>query len=220
MDPAPPPVTVSIPGRGAVPAEVLDAGPRRRERTPLPPLARGLVLSAVLLLLAAFAVAQGRSGAPPPQPAPAALPDTGVDGVSAQVSLGAPSPDARFVTRITVSVALRPSDGRGDGGGGPQPGDVTLLDVTARGFAVDVGGRAPPLVLGGLGRTSTTRTVVTLSADVVVTDCAVDFGAPRRVDLHVRRGDGPVGHLAADVAPDVVRALDRLVSRTCRRPRG
>ena len=225
MDPAPPPVTVSIPGRGAGPVEVLSAGPAGpagSARRPLPAWAQGAVVASVLLAVVATGAQRESPAAPaadPARTAPAVLPATSVAGVSSSVALAERAERAPFVTPITVAVVLRPSDGRGDSGGSPQAGDVALLDVTARGFGIVVS-RTPPFLLGALDRTSGAPTVVRLGAEVVVTDCAVDARAPRRVDLRVRRGDGPVGVVPAAVAPDVVHALDRLVARTCRRPRG
>jgi hypothetical protein len=57
-------------------------------------------------------------------------------------------------------------------------------------------------------------------ATAVVDDCSIEPQARRDVVLTVRTGAGPDGAVRAVVDEDVVRALDRLVSRTCRRPRG
>ena len=105
-------------------------------------------------------------------------------------------PGSRFVQPLLVSVTA--------------PGPVQLVDVVARGFQLRVA-RGTPL---GLERRQRLR------VDAVVVDCAVETSAPRRVELRVRRGDEPVAAVVVRSDPDVVRALDRLVARTCRRPRG
>ena len=51
-------------------------------------------------------------------------------------------------------------------------------------------------------------------------DCAGEPQAPRGIVLTVRTGAGPDRTVRAVSDPDVARALDRLVSRTCGRPRG
>lgn len=82
-------------------------------------------------------------------------------------------------------------------------------------------GRSAPLVLGEIGRFgSGLQYVVPLGAEVVVVDCSVEVGAQRRVTLMLRRGDGATRPVQVDVGAAFVRALDDLVRRTCRRPRG
>ncbi|MCW2614896.1 MAG: hypothetical protein JWN08_1890, partial [Frankiales bacterium] len=93
---------------------------------------------------------------------------------------------------------------------------VPLLSVSARGFVVTVvgGGLPQPVPVDRIG------TSLLLDLDVRVVDCSVDSQAPRAVTVAVRRGTfGPTAVRASSGA-QVVRALDRLVSRTCRRPRG
>jgi hypothetical protein len=82
-------------------------------------------------------------------------------------------------------------------------------------------GRSAPLPLGPIGRFgSGLQYVVPLSAEVVVVDCSVEVGAQRRITLLVQRGGGPSLPVRVDVGTAFVRALDDLVRRTCRRPRG
>lgn len=236
MDPVPPRVTVSIPGRSGSPAELLTGGPPPRERAPVPRWVRPVAAAAGVLALTAFALGQGRdAGAPPaasatPEPSAArtaartdaarAAPDPGPRGIGAAVTLRRVGPDAPYVERVTLTVTLRGADLQGHRPGSPPGQRITLLEVAAPAFQVSFPGRPPPVALRVLDPTSTEVVVVALAADVVVSDCALEPLAQRRFALRLRRGDGPPELLHAQVSPPVVRVLDRLVSRTCRRTPG
>ena len=219
-------MTVSIPGRAGTPAEVLSGG-APPDRPPTPRGVRAAAAGVAVLVVGALAFGQDPeppSAAPVPSPVrspvPIAAPDAGARGVAASVGIRRVGPDAPYVERLTVTVALRGADLEGDRPGSPQGRPVTLVGVEARGFFVTLPGRTLPVALGELDPTSTEVLVVELAADVVVSDCAFDAMAQRRVVLSVVRGDRPPQLVPADVSRPVVRVLDRLVSRTCRRPRG
>lgn len=209
-------MTVVVPGRGAAPAELLAVGDPPPPRPPLPARLRALTAAVLLVLGCGVAAAvDQRDVPPPPRPAPV----TGFPGVTAR---GAVLEQGELVTRIRLEVAVDvPETGRGDTGGPAEPEQLRLVDARARGFQVRLVGRSVPLVLGQVGRFGSGRPyVVPLSAEVVVVDCSVEVGAQRRVTLDVRRGTGPVRPVRVDVGTAFVRALDDLVRRTCRRPRG
>jgi hypothetical protein len=155
-------------------------------------------------------VAYERETAPPRPRLLAPVPS--VAGVAAAVEVGPAAGRSRFVEPLVVTVVLQ---------AGPAAGRLELLAVEARGFALRVAG-GTPRALGDPDRRrrGMLTEVVRLLVDAVVTDCAVDAQAQRTVALRVRPADGPVGVVPAPGDPEVVRALDRLVSRTCRRPRG
>lgn len=178
---------------------------------------RGLTAAAAVVL-AAGVLTVARQDDPPPAPRTTAVP-LGVPGVTATVAL---VDDGEAVTRLAVGVAVEgTSTGRGDTGGSAEPERLELLAVTGRGFGFRPLDGALPLPLGEVGRFgSGLPTVVPVGLDVVVADCSVDTRAPRRIVLSVRRGDGPTGRVLVASRPDVVRALDGLVARTCRRTRG
>ena len=208
-----------MPGRGAAPAELLAVGPPPAGR-PLAPQDRWLraLTAAAALVLAAGVLAVAGHEDPPPAPRRAA-PPIGVPGVTATVAL---VDDGEAMTRLRVAVALAgTSTGRGDTGGSAEPERLELVEVNGRGFAFRPPGAALPLPLGEVGRFgSGLPAVVPVPLDAVVTDCSVDTRAPRRIVLTVRRGGGPTGRVLVASQPDVVRALDGLVARSCRRPGG
>ena len=162
----------------------------------------------------AAAVDQGRM---PPAPRP--LPVSAFPGVTASAQVVR---ERELVTDLALEVVVAGGGtGQGDTGGDPEPEQLRLVDVTARGFQVRLLGRPAPLVLGDIGRFgSGLKYVVPLGAEVVVVDCSVEVGAQRRLTLALRRGDGPTRPVAVAAEPGLVRALDDLVRRTCRRPRG
>ena len=155
---------------------------------------------------------------PPPPPRPVAAP-IGVPGVTATVAL---VDDGEAATRVAIAVAIEGvSTGRGDTGGSAEPERLELVAVAGRGFAFRPLERPLPVPLGEVGRFgSGVPTVVPVPLDVVVADCSVDTRAPRRIVLTVRRGGGPTGRVLVASQPDVVRALDGLVVRSCRRTPG
>ena len=211
----PPPVTITAPDRGTADADVLVGG-ASAARAQLPLRLRAIGLAAVAVLGAGIAVVVQEPVVDPPAAQPISV---GVPGVTAAVEL---VEEGELVTGLSVILVLRDdSAGRGDSNGGPVPVELRLVDITARGFQVRLRSGALPLRLGAVGRFgSGQQDVVPLATQVVVTDCSVDVGTPRRITLSLRRDDGPVGMLAAQAGPGVVRALDDLVRRTCRRPRG
>lgn len=215
-----PPISVTIPGRGAAPAELLAVGPPATGRAPrpVPRPSRVVAALAVAVLGAGVLVAHDLVTAPEP---PFVLPPTvSVAGVTASSAL-VRDRSRPLVQRLELSVRLEAASGRGDSGGGPQPGDLVLTAVEVRGFGVRLPAQPPPLLLGDVDRRgSGSVETVTLPVEVAVADCAVEPFAQRRLVLQVRRGDGPVGAVQVTSPSEVVRALDRLVARTCNRPRG
>lgn len=190
-----------------------DPAPRR---PPLPARLRALTTAVVLVLGAGVLAAVDQRSVPPPPPARL---EAGFPGVTARAQVDVQE-ELRTRLRLQVVVAGG-GTGQGDTGGDPEPEQLRLVDVTGRGFAIRLLGRSTPLTLGEIGRFGTgLQYVVPLGAEVVVADCSVEVGAQRRIDLLVRRGDGPARPVRVDVGTAVVRALDDLVRRTCRRPRG
>lgn len=200
MDRQPPPVTVTAPGSGPLPDQP-DAAPSRRPRW----IAPGLVLAAGAVLVGAV-----RSGAGEDPPAPRLA-----SGITATASLAGAATDSAYAQRLSVTVDLPASAGQRD----RPSAAVLLVRVVARGFAVQSDDPRSPLPLGRFGRASRARST-TVPLEAVVTDCSVETTAPRALVLTVRTGDGRDELVPVASDADVVRALDRLVSRTCRRPRG
>ena len=197
---------------------MLESAPPRARR-PWPTAALALLAAGVLVL----AVVQG--GAEPVGPAPerpAPPPErTATSGITATASLAGAPTDQPYVQRLVLTVDLPAFDGRGDSGGRLLGDEVLLLDVSARGFTLETDDPRSPLPLGRFGRSTSGRsTTVPLAATAVVDDCSVEPQARRDIVLTVATGEGPDGVVQAASEPEVVRALDRLVSRTCRRPRG
>lgn len=175
-------------------------------------------LGVVLAVLGA-AVSAAVTYEPPPPP-PRMIPGAvNLPGIAAGARLVEQS---ELVARLALEVRVAgDATGRGDTGGPAEPEQLQLLDVAARGFQLRLVGRSTPLVLGPTGRFGSGLPYeVPLTADTVVVDCSVEVGAPRRITLAVRRGGGPTGRIPVETGPEVVRALDDLVRRTCRRPRG
>ena len=209
-------MTVTAPGSGGRPPDVLEGAPEpARRRRPL------AVLALVgVVVLGAAAVRGGDDPVPDPRPAPPAAPAlTAVSGITATASLSGAPTDRAFEQRLTLTVDLPAFDGRGDSGGRLLGDEVLLVDVRVRGVAVERDDPRALLPLGRFGRTTEGRST-TVPATAVVADCSIEPQARRDVDLTVRTGEGPDGTVRAVVDTDVIRALDRLVARTCRRPRG
>lgn len=206
---------MTIPGRGAAPRELLALG-HPPPRAPLPNRLRALAAAALLVLGSGVAVAVDQEDVPPP-PRPVLV--SGFPGVTAR---GQVLEQRELVTRIRIEVVVAGgATGQGDTGGPAVAEQLRLVDVTARGFQVRLRGRSAPAVLGDIGRFgSGLQYVVPLGAEVVVVDCSVEVGAQRRITLALQRGDGPTLPVRVDVGTAFVRALDDLVRRTCRRPRG
>ena len=212
-----PPITVTVPGRGEVPSELLAVGPPPPRRPPLPRALRGQALLVGAVLVAGLLAAADLRGRPP---APAVLPVVpSVQGVTASATVGG---EERFVVRLDLLLTVEELEaGRGDTGGESEPVLLRLTDVVARGFELRPVDGPVPRTLAQVGRFASGQPLaVAVAVDAVVTDCSVEVGAQRTVSLSLRRGDGPVGRLVVPSRPAVVTALDGLVSRTCRRPRG
>lgn len=223
----PPVVTVSAPAGGAGGPGTGDLLASQRPPRPAAPRpATALALAATAVLAAGLLVAQDvRSPADaPPAPAPptAARRPAGApldDGLTATATLGGAPTDDRFVQRLTLTVVLEPHDGRGDSGARLLGDELTLLDVRLRGFSVVPDDRRTPIPLGRFGRSNVAR-ATTIPLAAAVTDCSNGPQARREVALDLRTGEGPVDVVRAAVQPELVQALDRVVSRACRRPRG
>ena len=214
----PPPITIVIPGRGQASAELLAAGPSPA-RPPLPPLAtrlRALAAVAVAVLGAGLLVARDQQQ--PVQPAPVAVDaSTAYLGVSATAVVVTEQP---FSTVLDLVVSIAPG-GAGPGDSTVQPAQqLRLQGISARGFAVRLTRRAAPLVLDYVGQFARdTEHVLHLPTEVVA-DCTVEEGGPGTILLAVRVTGGPVGAVRVQGDPSVVRALDDLVRRSCRRTGG
>lgn len=216
----PPAITVTIPGRGAAPEELLAVGPppsRRPRRPRLPLRLRGL-LAAVLLVLAGgvLTAVQQEQEQVPPRPAARGQ---AVQGVTASAQL---DEQREQVVRLALRIVLAGEEtGRGDTNGPSEPEQLRLLDVRVRGYQVRLVGRSLPLRLGDVGRFgSGLRQVVPLDAEIVVADCSVDVRARRTITLRLQRSAAPPVDAVVQAGEEVVRALDDLVRRACRRPRG
>lgn len=202
-----PPITVSIPGRGEAPAELLAVGPAPSRRPALPVRERATAWGAGLVLSAGVAFAATYEEPPAPQP-PRAVP------VAPPVSASVVSLDGeRFLERFGLLVRPAVRLARGDSGSPSVEEQVQVLALTARGFEVRLGTATPAALARGGVPTG-------FDVEVRVVDCSVDTQAPRRLELQVLQAGGRPLTVRVDAGPEVVRALDRLVSRTCRRPRG
>jgi len=223
VDREPPPVTVTAPQDGDALPDVLEGAPPST-RGPWPAVA---LVGLAVVVLGALAVRGSEPPAAPDPPPPAfelptaPPPLTATSGITATVSLGGAATDQAYVQRLALTVGLPAYDGSGDSGGRLLGDEIVLLDVGVRGFAVETDDPRSPLPLGRFGRATEGRsTTVPLAVTAVVDDCSVETEAQLAVLLTVATGEGPGGVVRAEVEPAVVRALDRLVSRTCRRPRG
>lgn len=216
-----PVVTVSVPGGPGRP-DRLDAAPT--PRLPATGAQRVLVTSAAAILLAGLVVVTGERVEPLPIPVPVAAEppaptvnarqtDLGVTAVATDLGL----PDDPFVLRLSLAVDVAGSGGPGDSQSPTVDDEVTLFGVSAQGFELSINGVDGPFSLGPAGRDGTT---FAFDLDVAVTDCSVPTQAQRRLDLTLRRGVRPEVQVRVATASDVVGRLDRLVARTCRRPRG
>lgn len=214
MDREPPPVTVTAPGYGGPPPDVLEGAPVRSGRP-----RSTAVLAVLALTVLGAAVVGGRSTAPPaPRSTPVAPEATDAAGITATASLAGAPTDEPYAQRLTLTVDLPPLDG--EGAAGRMRGDeAALVEVQVRGFTVRPDDAREVLPLGRFGVADRGRST-TVPATAVVADCSIETQARRDIVLTVRTGAGPEGSVRAVAEPDVVRALDRLVSRTCRRPRG
>jgi hypothetical protein len=92
---------------------------------------------------------------------------------------------------------------------------VRLLSLAGRGFQLDAAQLAGQLAAA----TGGPPFAVTASVPVVVSDCVVEVQAPRRLVLHVERGDDPV-QVPVTLDRPTIAGLDELVRTTCRRARG
>lgn len=220
-------VTVATPagaaGGAAEPGREDLLASQRPARPAVRRLVRVLAPAATTVLAAGLLVAQDAreaADAPPASAArsPAVVPAAD-DGLTATASLGAARTDQRFVQRLTLTVVFEPYDGRGDSGPRLLGDEVALVDVRVRGFTVVPDDRRTPIPLGRFGRSNVGRST-TVPLEAAVSDCPPDVQAPREIALDLRTGDGPVEVVRAAVQPELVRALDRVVSRACRRPRG
>ena len=208
-------MTVTAPGDDGPPPDVLEgAPPPSRRRWPT----AALVLVAVVVLGAAAVGGGGEEPvvAPPPAQEP---PRTVTSGISATASLAGAPTDGQYAQRLTLTVDLPAFDGRSDSGGRLLGDEVLLVETRVRGFTVEPDDPRSAVPLGRFGRSNRGRST-TVPATVVVDDCSIEPQARRDIVLTVRTGEGPDGTVRAVADADVVRALDRLVGRTCRRPRG
>ncbi len=223
MEPPRPPVTVSTPG--GPPQGPHEPAPERDAPGASSRRVAGALAAAAVLVGLLVAVSGRGDGADVPADPPATsstdrpLPrPQRVPGVGATVSLGAAPGERLLVQPLRVEIALSPV-GRGvPGAPPPSQRDVVLQGLTARGFAVRLDGPPLPRVLADTLTLAQPRVVV-LDVDAAVSDCSVETQAQRQLVLRVRSRFSQ-GSVRAAVQPEVVRALDRLVSRTCRRPRG
>ena len=216
MDREPPPVTVTAPTSGGSPPDLLEGAPAPSGRRWT---AAAVALVAVVVLGAA--VTQGEDGtdpAPVPPP-PVQRERTVASGITATASLAGARTDQPYAQRLVLTIDLPAFDGRSDSGGWLLGDEVLLAGARVRGFSVEPDDPRALLPLGRFGRTTRSRST-TVPATAVVDDCSVEPQARRDIVLTVRAGSAPDVTLRAVAEPDVVRALDRLVSRTCRRPRG
>jgi hypothetical protein len=192
---------------------VLAVGAPPPRRPQLPGGLRALTCGVLLVLGAGVTAAVQQVTAPPPPPAP---PPGPVPGVTATARVDRPGVP---LTRLSLEVVVAGgATGRGDTGGSSTPEQLRLLAVMADGFVVRLVGSGPPLVLGELGRFgSGLQYVVPLGIELAVGACPFEVTGATSLSLSLQRGDGPLGRVPVELAPDVLPALDRLVRRTCER---
>ena len=212
----PPVVTVVIPGRGAAPGEVLAVGPAL-PRPPVPPsrwvgLAAGAVLSVGVAAVATYEP-------PPAPPAVAVPPMSRVMATAMEAGLR----DGPFVARFGLFLRVAPPHAPGDaararsaGGSPPVAEQVTLVAVTGRGLSVELAGAPLPVDVGPPAQPGA---AMEFEVSVQVSSCEVDRRGQRLMALQVRQGSR-TGEVQVTVDGGVVRLLDRLVLRTCRRSFG
>ncbi len=200
-------MTVTAPGSGTRQPDLLEAGPPRARR-----MRPAIALAALgVLVLGAAAVRGGIDE--PPAPVPRATSTAGATaGITATASLAGAPTEQPYAQRLTFTVDL-PATGRGGGV------EAALVGVRLRGFTVQPDDPREVLPLGHFGSTERGRST-TVPATAVVVDCSIEPQARRDIELTVRTGAGADGAVRVLAESDVVRALDRLVGRTCRRPRG
>jgi hypothetical protein len=157
--------------------------------------------------------------APAAPASPTAVAGAGAAGATASARVVA---ENELVVELGLEIAVPGTEtGRGDTNGPSEPEQLRLVDLRGRGFALRLLGSSTPLVLGEVGRFGSGRPyVVPLRVGVVVVDCSVEVNAPRALRLSLRRGAGPAGPVLVQADPAVVRALDDLVRRSCRRSGG
>ncbi len=211
----PPPITIVIPGRGQATAELLAAA-APPPRPPLSTQLRALVLVVVVVLGAGLLVAGHQQVPFRPAPVPVDASTTYL-GVSATADVLS---EEAFSTVLDLVVSIAPGGaGRGDSTVEPAQ-QLRLQDVSARGFTLRLTRRAAPLLLDYVGRFArVTEQVLHLPVEVVA-DCTVEEERRSPILLTVRVTGGPVGAVWVQENPSVVRALDELVRRTCRRTGG
>lgn len=194
-----PPVTIRIPGRPLVAVPEDEVGDRPAPRN------RGLVVCALLALLVGIVAVATAEELPPP------VPPTSADGLQVAVTLDGGPSGRELAVRLQVLVA-----GSSAHELSAAEREVGLNSLTGRGLLAEPVGaeQSPVLELGPLGEARSIR------VDVVVTDCGIETLAPRQLDLEVERAGRSPASIRVQSDPDVVRALDRLVARTCGRPRG
>jgi hypothetical protein len=220
VDREPPPVTVTAPGSQAAVPDLLDGAPERSGR-----VRPAVVLAVAAAVLLGVAVVSGRGpSALPPEPRATTVPGPGSPGavpggITATASLAGAATDEPFAQRLTLVVDLPPLDAAAGSDGRVLGDEAALLGVRLRGFAVRLDDEREVLPLGRFGVASRGRST-TLPGTAVVVDCSIEPQARRDIVLFVRSGTGPPGTVRVVAESEVVRALDRLVGRTCRRPRG
>ena len=175
------------------------------------PSSRWVGLAAAVVLGAG--VAQVATYAAPPAAAVVLPPP--ITGVSAAAFAVRGLEGGPLVERFGLTVEVALPRGRGDSGSPSEQDAVSLLGVTGRGFFVELVGAALPLPVP-LDRTGGRLAFDTTAQ---VSDCAIDSQAQRTLELQVQQGPR-TGAVKVAVDGDVVRLLDRLVARSCRRPRG
>ena len=173
--------------------------------------AAGAVLSA--------GVAAAATYEPPPGPPAAALPP--LSSVTA-TALEAGFRDGPFVARFGLFLRVAPVRAPGDdarsraAGGRPVAEQVTLVAVTGRGLFVELADTPLPVEIGPPARTGAG---MAFEVAAQVSSCEVDRRGQRLLSLRVRQGSR-TGEVQVTVDGGVVRLLDRLFLRTCRRSVG
>ena len=205
----PPVVTVVIPGRGTVPGEVLAVG-EPVPRTPLPPSWWVGMAAVAVLCAGVVAVATYEAPAAPPSAVRPSVPRVTATALDAGLRGGPLS--ARFGLYVRVA----PTRAHGDSGSPSVEDEVTLLEVTGRGLLLGLDGASLPLEVGPMARTGA---AMAFEVTAQVSSCETDRQDRRPLTIQVRQGSS-TGDVQVAVDGGVVRLLDRLVLRTCRRSFG